>query len=530
MATSPDSDCSDKVGNALSLVSVAGSDIGERSPLLQHGGLRKKVSFAQLLPTHQKEQPADTTQATTTSEGSQLPSLTHLSPDDKDAPLLMRARLVSKGVHEHILVLSFPRIICDFWSSCLFAKQLADAYIHLEKSASYRPSLAAMRLENKRQHVINAHEKVKAASMGARGGKMDAAARLLQKRTQLSNQNKKLPLHPARLHFQQVATRETQLLLMHSREKLYEFWESMVTATIRRQRGPNRIKLVPPIRIPKGLGDRSFAMTSSTSRGTRPQTSRLRPLTASRNRPMTASRRGGGGVFGDVGASREALMGPQTKFHFMKVSITLFYAQTGIMQYLKSQFIFSFDSLLKLALCHCVPVFTFCTFQIEEDVCRVFYQSFPEEHLGQVKQEELLGLFALGTYVLLLGKCCRGWGMEDSLSKPVGGGGSVETNRSQLHDESFTTPAIPDPPKPPRLVHASDPLQKYKSVAESRRQQTIVVPYGSPPRGTRKATIGGKLDLGSFLIGVDISQRDEDPNMTQGLFGPLSNGIYNINR
>ena len=330
VATSPDSDCSDKVANALSLVSVAGSDIigGERSPVLQHGGLRKKVSFAQLLPTHQQEQPANnSSQATATSEGPQLPSLTHLSPEnDKDAPLLMRARLVSKGVHEHILVLSFPRIICDFWSSCLFAKQLADAYIHLEKSASYRPSLAAMRIENKRQHMINAHEKAKAASLGGhggRGGRMDAAARLLQKRTQLSNQNKKLPLHPARLQFQQVATRESQLLLMHSREKLYEFWQSMVTATIRRQRGPNRIKLVPPVRIPKGLGDRSFAMTSLTSRGARPQTSRLRPLTASRNRPVTASRRGGGGggggVFGDTGTSREALMGPQTKFHFMKV-------------------------------------------------------------------------------------------------------------------------------------------------------------------------------------------------------------------
>ena len=321
MATSPDSDSGDKVANALSLISVAGSDIGERSPLLQHSGLRKKVSFAQLLP---QEQPlTNTTQDTTTSDAPQLPSLTHLPPDNenKDAHLLMRARLVSKGVHEHILVLSFPRIISDFWSSCLFAKQLADIYIHLEKSATYRPSLAAMRLENKRQHVINAHEKAKAASLGgARGGKMDAAARLLQKRSQLSNQNKKLPVHPARLHFQQVATRESQLLLMQSRERLYEFWESMVTATIRRQRGPNRIKLVPPVRVPKGLGDRSFAMASSTSRGARPQTSRLRPLTASRNRPVTASRRGGGGMFGDVGASREALMGPQTKFHFIKVS------------------------------------------------------------------------------------------------------------------------------------------------------------------------------------------------------------------
>ena len=160
----------------------------------------------------------------------------------------------------------------------------------------------------------------------------------------------------------------------------------------------------------------------------------------------------------------------------------------------------------------------------------MFYQSFPEEHLGQVEQEDLLSLFALGTYVLLLGKCCRGWGTEDSLSGKPGDGGSgrgekrATTDWSQLHDESFTTPVMADPPKPPRLVHAPDPLQKYKSVAESRRQQTVVVPYGSPPRGVRKANIGDKLDLGSFLIGVDISLRDEDPNMTQGLFAPLSNG------
>ena len=138
-----------------------------------------------------------------------------------------------------------------------------------------------------------------------------------------------------------------------------------------------------------------------------------------------------------------------------------------------------------------------------------------------MKQEELLGLFALGAYVLLLGKCCRGWATEDLLINKAGGGG--ETKRSQLHNDSFRAPVMAEPPKPQRL--APDPLQKYKSAAESRRQQTIIVPHGSPPRGVRKATIGGKLDLGSFLIGVDVSLRDEEPNMTQGLFAPLSNGI-----
>ena len=321
VATSPDSDTSDNEPNALSLVSVGASELDERSPTLLRDSLRKKVvSFAQ------QDQPA----ATHTADVPQLPSLTpHSSLQEKSTPLLMRATLVSKGVHEHILVLSFPRIICDFWSSCLFAKQLADVYINLEKCTSYRPSLAAIRIENKRQHVITAHERVKAATAAGNGGggKTDAATRLMQKRTRLGTQRKSSALHPAKLHFQQVAKRENQLVLMLSRERLYEFWESMVTATIRRQRGSNRIKLVPPVRIPTGLGDKSLLMMSSNSRGARPQTSRLRPLTASRNRPTTASRRGGGGgaggggdVFGDGGTTREALMGPQTKFHFMKVS------------------------------------------------------------------------------------------------------------------------------------------------------------------------------------------------------------------
>ena len=311
VATSPDSDASDNEPNALSLVSVGGSELGEeRSPTLLRDSLRKKVSFAQ------QDQPA----ATHTADAPQLPSLTSHSLQEKNTPLLMRARLVSKGVHEHILVLSFPRIVCDFWSSCLFAKQLVDAYINLEKCASYRPSLAAMTIENKRQQVISSYKAVAAAANG-RGGKTDAATRLLQKRTQLGNQKKNSSQCPAKLHFQQVAKRESQLLLMLSRERLYEFWESMVTATIRRQRGPNRIKLVPPVRIPTGLGDKSLLTMLSNPRGARPQTSRLRPLTASRNRPTTASRRGGrGGMFGDIGTTRETLMGPQTKFHFMKVS------------------------------------------------------------------------------------------------------------------------------------------------------------------------------------------------------------------
>ena len=164
--------------------------------------------------------------------------------------------------------------------------------------------------------------------------------------------------------------------------------------------------------------------------------------------------------------------------------------------------------------------------QVEEDVCKVFHQSFPEDCFGRIKQEELLRLFSLGTYVLLLGKCCRGWGADELLvgNEKKRGEASIT---SQLQNESSGAAVIakPSTSTPQRQPNAPDPLQKYKSAGESRRQQTIIVPYGSPERGMRRATVGGKLDLGSFLIGIDISLRDEDPNMTQGLFAPLTNGM-----
>lgn len=77
----------------------------------------------------------------------------------------------------------------------------------------------------------------------------------------------------------------------------------------------------------------------------------------------------------------------------------------------------------------------------------------------------------------------------------------------------------------------TDPLQKYKAhEVMTRRQQNQreqhqqpVMGEGQSPklRGDRKGT---RLDAGSFLIGVEVSLRNSEPNMTEGLFGPLTNG------
>ena len=302
----PKTDHQEETTNVLSLVSVLGSEGSDKSSIqTTQQYLQKRVTFVQLKDNV-------TLKTNTNSDAqSQLPPLQNESLSDEKRPLLMRARLVSKNTQTHYLVLSFPRIICDFWSSCLLMQQVADAYNKLEKNATYRPSLVAKRIENKRQAVMNAYDR-------ARRSKRDAATRLMQKRAQGVDCKAELsykPVCPARLHFQQVAQRENQLLLMLPCERLWGFWESMVTATIRRQRGPNRIKLVPPVRIPSGLGNKKMM---TVSRG-RPGTSRFRPLTASRNRPQTARRQGGGGVFGDTGTTREALMGPKTLFQYVKV-------------------------------------------------------------------------------------------------------------------------------------------------------------------------------------------------------------------
>ncbi len=240
---------------------------------------------------------------------------------EKLKSLLMRARLISKTNTRHILVLSFPRVVCDFWSSCLFMQQLTDLYSKLEKSASYKPSLATRRMENKKHEVISAYERERRNNNStSTGRRLDAATRLMQKKTQQSKHPEKdvfVPMFPSKLSFNQVAQRENQLLLMSPRERLLAFWEALVMATIKRDRGLNRVKVVPPVRVPGGLGELVPLAAPSRYLG-RPQTSRLRPLTASRNRPTTA-RRQGAGTLGEMGASRDALLGPKTKFHFIKV-------------------------------------------------------------------------------------------------------------------------------------------------------------------------------------------------------------------
>lgn len=142
-------------------------------------------------------------------------------------------------------------------------------------------------------------------------------------------------------------------------------------------------------------------------------------------------------------------------------------------------------------------------------MCTAFRMALPEEHLTRIKKEEVLSLMCLGAFVLLLGKCCRGWG-ADERGRGEGASGSVHN--------------IIPPIMNPKQRFTADPLQEYKTESCRRNPRTIVVPSSS----LRRASRGGRLDLGSFLIGVEVSLRDCIPRETVGLFGPLTNGEWRL--
>lgn len=128
-------------------------------------------------------------------------------------------------------------------------------------------------------------------------------------------------------------------------------------------------------------------------------------------------------------------------------------------------------------------------------------------------------------YVLMLGRCCRGWGVEKGVTKR-------NANPPHMEESSkvTTSTVIAEPQKLSPKHPVSDPLRKYKmreDEVHTRPRHTITMPSCEPVQGgTRQEKMRPGLDLGSFLIGVEMSLRDSEPDMTQGLFGPLSNGKH----
>ncbi len=127
-------------------------------------------------------------------------------------------------------------------------------------------------------------------------------------------------------------------------------------------------------------------------------------------------------------------------------------------------------------------------------------------------------MMCLGAFVLMLGRCCRGWGTKERVTRERGDGAS----ESKLNCVSAAVSSIPELPRTQHPL-VNDPLQQYSSDIV---RKEAMAPNSPGRRMTRKTMMGERLDLGSFLLGVDVSLRDCSPRMTQGLFGPLTNSMH----
>lgn len=164
-------------------------------------------------------------------------------------------------------------------------------------------------------------------------------------------------------------------------------------------------------------------------------------------------------------------------------------------------------------------------------MCECFQRLLPESCQSSIQSHDQFRLFALGTYLLLLGKCCRGWGMERQVGmardRPTGTARERivgSSTRRRIAESASRTIADSAPRYDYSKQVFADPLhQQFGLSGGTTRVQPIAVGEGHSPkmRGDRR---GARLDVGSFLIGVEVSLRDSEPSITEGVFGPLTNG------
>lgn len=130
----------------------------------------------------------------------------------------------------------------------------------------------------------------------------------------------------------------------------------------------------------------------------------------------------------------------------------------------------------------------------------------------------------LGAYALMLGKCCRGWGTNEKMVRECGD----RARGNLIQDSRIDFPTIASEKNKPQPQFPRDPLQKYKMPSLPRVPHPVVLTESRSPDAVfnlKRASITEKLDLGSFLIGMEISLRHIEPQKTQGVFGPLTNGL-----
>ena len=131
---------------------------------------------------------------------------------------LVRVKLIEYSPQDHLLVLTFSRLVCDYWSSCLFLQQLSQSYTQLEQGTSVNRLLTKSLRDDSRAHFAslrqNSQLKLHRSFPGARTAFVHTATSKLQPIRQSSlplsknmmhnGSNNKTLLQSPQLQFQQV--------------------------------------------------------------------------------------------------------------------------------------------------------------------------------------------------------------------------------------------------------------------------------------------------------------------------------------
>ena len=146
--------------------------------------------------------------------------------------------------------------------------------------------------------------------------------------------------------------------------------------------------------------------------------------------------------------------------------------------------------------------------QVEDEVCAALKTSVPGSSIASIPEQQLMKVFCLSAFTIVLGRCCRGWGKNEKVADRLRGQADGCSGCFQAQDVSST-----------KVLAAAHNVWGTAQQSVERRIQ-------HRPKTAHRSIAGGKLDLGSFLIGVEVSGRDLDPERMAGVFGPFTNGWW----
>ena len=136
----------------------------------------------------------------------------HYDNTDKTWPYqtLVRAKLIGHSPQDHLLVLTFSRLVCDYWSSCLFLQQLSQSYTRLEQGPSVNRLQTRTLRDDSKTHFASLRQdsqhKLNRSFPGARTAFVHTASKLQPIRQSSLPSSKKL------MHYAYGSTNKPSLL------------------------------------------------------------------------------------------------------------------------------------------------------------------------------------------------------------------------------------------------------------------------------------------------------------------------------